>query len=120
MSLLMGVFYYIIGLLMAVFWSFAAGFVLCVPICLFRLFRHRRNTLLLLMYIVATAVCAAIFLGLGRLTETVATKTDYTSYWMLFVGMAIPGLGTLAFIPAYIRIALRQTSGIIDPAEAGE
>jgi C4-dicarboxylate transporter len=116
MQLLLGAFYYIIGLLMAVFWSSAAGFGLCVPICLFRLFRHRRNVLLMLMYIAAAAVCAAICLGLGRLTEAVAAKTDYAVYWMMFVGLAIPGLGTLALIPAYIRIALRQTSGVMDPA----
>ena len=118
MPLLLGAFYYVIGLLMAAFCSCAAAFVLCVPICLFRLFRHRRNALLILMYITGAAVCAAIFLGLGRLTETVAAKTDHAAYWMLFVGMAIPGLGTLAFVPAYIRIALRQTSGVIDPSEA--
>ena len=72
----------------------------------------------MIMYLIGAATCAAIFFGLGRLCETVAAKTDNAAYWMLFVGMAIPGIGTLTFIPAYIRIALRQTSGVINFDEA--
>lgn len=117
MTFILGAFYYVIGIIMAVFFSCALGFLLCVPVCLFRLFHHRRNILLMLMYLAGAVACAAIFYGLGRLTETVAYRTDHTVYWFLFVGMALPGLWTLTFIPEYIRIALRQTSGTIDPGE---
>ncbi len=115
MTFVLGIFYYIIGFIMAIFWSSALAFLLCVPIGLFRLFRHRRNILLSLMYLGGAVVCAAIFLGLERLTNMVAYKTDHTAYLLLFIGMGFPGLLTLAFIPKYIRVALRQTSGIEDP-----
>jgi hypothetical protein len=78
----------------------------------------RCGILVLRSYLPVQAVSTSAQRIVGRFTETVAAKTDHSAYWMLFVGMAIPGIGTLAFIPAYIRIALRQTSGLIDPAEA--
>jgi len=71
----------------------------------------------MLMYLAGAVTCAAIFWGMGRLTATVANRTDHTAYWLLFVGMALPGLWTLTFIPNYIRIALRQTSGAQDPGD---
>jgi hypothetical protein len=71
----------------------------------------------MLMYLAGAVACAAIFWGMGRLTETVAYRTNHTAYWLLFVGMAFPGLWTLTFIPEYIRIALRQTSGAQDAGD---
>ena len=117
MTFILGVFYYVVGIIMAVFWSSALGFLLCVPIGLFRLFRHRRNILLMLMYCTGAVACAAIFFGLVRLTETVAYRTAHAAYWLLFVGMTFPGLWTLTYIPKYIRTALRQTSGDRDPGD---
>lgn len=117
MTFILGAFYYVLGIIMAVFWSCALSFLLCVPICVFRLFRHRRNILLMLMYLAGAVACAGIFFGLGRLTETVAYRTDHAAYWLLFVGMAFPGLWTITFIPKYIRIALRQTSGVRDAGD---
>jgi hypothetical protein len=120
MTFILGIFYYIIGFIMAIFWSAAIAFLLCFPIALFRMFRHRRNILLSLMYLGGAIVCAAAFFGLERLTNMVANNTNHAAYLFLFVGMGFPGLWALTIIPKYVRVALRQTSGVEDPGDVDE
>ena len=108
--LLLGVVYYVGGILLAFAGCATIGMALCTLIALFRIFRARYNWAKLLAFAVATFILLAIVQGILFVAGTIGDHTDYAMQVVLLVGAGFPGIFCLALIPGFARIALTLTA----------
>ncbi len=112
-KLLLGVGYFFGGFILASLVAVALGFALCAIIGLFNIFRYKWTWALILMYLVLSIISMFLIQFLFFLFGTLGYYTDYKMQKMVFVGFAFPGIFIFKLIPPFIKIALRQTRGLM-------
>lgn len=110
--MLLGVVYWFAGFVMALLGSCGIGFVLCIFVALFNMFHYKWAWALMLVYSAGALICLLFIQGLLHLSGTLGDHTNYKMQTLLMVGLGFPGIFTLAAIPAFIKVAARQTRGL--------
>ena len=110
--MLLGAVYWFAGVIMALIGSCGIGLVFCVFVALFNVFRYKWAWALLLAYSAGALICLLLIEGLLHLAGNLGDHTHYKMQAMLLAGLVFPGIISLAAIPAFIKIAARQTRGL--------
>ena len=108
----LGVAYWFAGLLMALIGCCGIGFVFCVFVALFNIFHYKWSWALMLAYAVGAFICLLLIQGFLYLAGTLGDHTSYKMQIFMLVGLAFPGIISLAAIPAFVRVAAKQTRGL--------
>ena len=112
MKILLLALYWFGGFLMAIGAACALGLALCSLIALFKSVQRKKNIGLFFGYLLAAGLCL-LFIQLGfYLAGWIGDRTEYSGQKGLMWGAIFPGIFALSIIPSFIKIALRQTSGL--------
>lgn len=110
--ILLGAIYWFVGLIMALFGCCGIGFALCIFVALFNIFRYKWAWALMLAYGLFAFICLLSVQGLLYLVGTIGDHTSYKMQMLVLTGLVFPGLISLAAIPAFIKVAAKQTRGL--------
>lgn len=110
-KILLGSLYWGGGYILALLGACAIGFALCSIAGLINIFRYKWAWALIIGYAVAALVCLGVVQGIFILLAMLGDNTNHQMQQMILVGVIFPGTLNLPFIPGFITIALRQTSG---------
>jgi len=108
----LGAIYWFAGLIMALIGSCGIGFVFCVLVAFFNIFRYKWSWALMLAYCAGAFICLLLIQGLLYLAGTLGDHTSYKMQIFIVVGLIFPGVISLAAIPAFFKVAARQTRGL--------
>jgi hypothetical protein len=108
----LGFVYWFAGFIMALIGSCGIGLVFGIFVGLLNIARYKWAWALMLAYAAGALICLLLIEGLLYLTGTLGDHTGYKMQTLLLVGLIFPGIISLAAIPAFIKVAARQTRGL--------
>ena len=113
MGIILGVFYWFGGFILAIPISIGIGFIMCALIGIFNLFRYKWTWALVLAYSLGASLSYLFVIALFLIFGYVGDRTDYENQTMILVGLLFPGIFMLKIIPPFVKIASKQTKGKI-------
>jgi hypothetical protein len=112
MKILLTVLYWIEGISIAVAASCAIGFLLCTVIAVTRIVKRKQNIGIAAMYLGCTIMCLLYIWGGVFFAGWLGDKTTGAGQQALVWGALFPGIFSLAVIPQFLGVAMKQTLGI--------
>ena len=114
MGILLGVFYWFGGFILAIPISVGIGFLLCACIGIFNIFRYKWTWALILGYLFGAVISYLIVVALFLVFGFIGDRTEYENQTVILAGLAFPGIMMLKVIPPFVKLALRQTKGSLE------
>ena len=112
MKILLLAVYWFLGFLMAIGAACALGMAIASIIALLKMLVRPQNILLAGGYLLMGVIAALLTWSGFFIAGWIGDRTDYVGQTGLLVGAVFPGIFSLAIIPQFAMIALKQTSGI--------
>jgi hypothetical protein len=112
MRLLLYALYWFMGFVMAIGAACALGMAIAAIIALLKIAVRPLNTLLVGGYLLMGVIAALLTWSGFFIAGWIGDRTEYVGQTGLLVGAVFPGILSLAIIPEFAMIALKQTSGI--------
>jgi len=112
MKLLLYALYWFMGIVMAMGAACAFGMAIAGIIALLKIAVRLRNILLMGGYLLMGVIAALLTWSGFFIAGWIGDRTEYVGQTGLLVGAVFPGIFSLAIIPQFAMIALKQTSGI--------
>jgi hypothetical protein len=112
MKILLYALYWFMGFVMAMGAAFALGMAIAAIIALLKITVRPQNILLLGGYLLIGAIAALLTWSGFFIAGWIGDRTEYVGQTGMLVGAIFPGIFSLAIIPQFAIIALKQTSGI--------
>lgn len=112
MNILLFTLYWFIGFEIVTAACCALGMMICALIAILKITVRPRNILLAAGYLLVSAIAALLVWGGFFVAGWIGDRTEYVGQTALLIGAVFPGVFSLAIIPKFVAIALKQTSGI--------
>jgi hypothetical protein len=112
MKILLFALYWFMGFVMAIGAACALGMAIGAVIALLKIAVRPQNILLLGGYLLMSIIAALLTWSGFFVAGWIGDRTEYLGQTGLLVGAVFPGIFSLAIIPQFAMVALKQTSGI--------
>lgn len=102
--------YYFAGIALAAIAASAIGFSIASVIGLFSLFGNIKRAINLLIYLLGMCFCGGLVIAILFACGWLGDMTHQQGQTGVLVGAIFPGIISLAIIPAFIQIAIKQVT----------
>ena len=112
MKILLLAVYWFMGSIMAIGAACALGMAIAAIIALLKIAVRPQNVLLMRGYLLMGTIAALLTWSGFFVAGWIGDRTEHVGQTGLLVGAVFPGIFSLAIIPQFAMVALKQTSGI--------